>query len=358
MRKHQILPPKFRQIIEIIEKNKEWTLTSEILSALKKQGQEVSDVTVRRRLSELTEQGYLERQGQGRATRYRMHPAQVLILPMDEDGYFTLSVSERPGQRRFNLEIFNLLKEVSLFTSDELDYLFSLETEFLAQKERLSPTLIKKELERLIIEFSWKSSAIEGNTYDLLETETLLKEGLPSEGKSPEETQMILNHKSAFLFVYEHLEEFQTLSLAKIETLHTKLVENLGVTTNLRKSLVAITGSVYKPLDNEFQIRECIEKTCDLINQQESPFAKALLSVLLISYIQPFEDGNKRTARLLANAALMAHNSVPLSFRDVRVDEYKKAILLFYELNYLPAFKRIFIDQVKFSATNYFQSRA
>jgi len=107
-------------------------------------------------------------------------------------------------------------------------------------------------------------------------------------------------------------------------------------------------------LDNEFQIREALERTCALVNGKESVFEKALIVLLLLSYIQPFADGNKRTARIVSNALLVAHGYCPLSFRTVDSIDYKKAMLLFYEQNNVSAFKRIFIEQFAFAVKTYF----
>ena len=85
----------------------------------------------------------------------------------------------------------------------------------------------------------------------------------------------------------------------------------------------------------------------------ETPYAKALVSLLGISYIQPFEDGNKRTSRLMANALLMAYGCAPLSYRSVDENAYREATLVFYELNSIVSFKKIFIEQYDFAAHNY-----
>jgi Fic family protein len=117
---------------------------------------------------------------------------------------------------------------------------------------------------------------------------------------------------------------------------------------------LGITGTNYKPLDNEFLIKEALELMCALVNQEENSFAKALFALLLISYIQPFAHGHKRTARIVSNALLMNSGHCPLSFRTVDSIEYKKAMLIFYEQNNLSAFKKIFIDQVEFAVKTYF----
>jgi Fic family protein len=131
-------------------------------------------------------------------------------------------------------------------------------------------------------------------------------------------------------------------------------VKELGVERNIRKRTVGISGTNYRPPENEFQIKEAMEEMCALINLKENVFEKAILILLLISYIQPFVDGNKRTARIVSNAMLMLNNYCPISFRTVDSAEYKKAMLIFYEQNNISAFKKIFIEQYDFAVNTYF----
>ena len=165
---------------------------------------------------------------------------------------------------------------------------------------------------------------------------------------------MLLNHKKTFIFIRENLELFRELNITIIDKLHSLLVADLHIETKLRSKMVAITGTTYRPLDNQFKIREALEQACTLINIEPEPHIKAFLTLILIAYIQPFEDGNKRTSRLLANAILLAHGCFALSFRSLNILEYKKAMLLFYEQNYLLAIKKLYLDQAKFSFENYF----
>lgn len=209
-------------------------------------------------------------------------------------------------------------------------------------------------MERLTIELSWKSSQIEGNTYSLLETERLFKEKEEAEGKPKEDAAMLLNHKYALDYILEHKGIAQEINLRLLEEIHSLLVQDLGVGSNIRSRIVGITGTAYKPLDNEYQIKEAMERMCSIINARDNGFEKALLAVVLISYIQPFEDGNKRTGRMISNALLIGEGVCPLSYRSVDSIDYKKAMLLFYEQNNLAAFKQIFIEQIEFSVKNYF----
>ena len=144
---------------------------------------------------------------------------------------------------------------------------------------------------------------------------------------------MLLNHKEAIDFISETPDYLIPISVPKIEDIHSLLIKELGVDKNIRKRRVGISGTNYRPLDNEFQISEALSNMCELVNSKKNVFEKALLLLVLISYIQPFVDGNKRTARIVSNAILMNYKHCPISFRTVDSVEYKKAMLLFYEQN-------------------------
>lgn len=260
-----------------------------------------------------------------------------------------------PALPSFNFELINeILPQVELFTEEEKKQLASLQTQFTKNLEGITPTEYRKEMERLGIDLSWKSSQIEGNTYSLLETEKLLKEKQTASGKTKEEAVMLLNHKDALDFILADPEYLQEISIRRIEELHTLLVKELDVDKGIRKRRVGVTGTNYRPLDNEHQIREALEDTCRLINGKENVFEKDLLALVLLSYIQAFADGNKRTARITSNAILIANRYCPISFRTVDSVDYKKAMLIFYEQNNIAAFKKIFIDQFAFAVQTYF----
>ena len=255
----------------------------------------------------------------------------------------------------FNFQLIReQLPSVSLFTSDELSHLEQLQSEFRQHVDEMTHNEYNKEMERLGIDLSWKSSQIEGNTYSLLETERLLRESKTAAGKTQEEATMLLNHKYALRFILDNPDYMYELSVRYIEDIHTLLTQNLSVDRGIRHRRVGITGTNYRPLDNEFQIREALNDTCVLINNKQNVFEKALLALVLLSYIQAFSDGNKRTARITSNAILIANGYCPLSFRSVDSIDYKKAMLIFYEQNNLYAFKKIFIEQFEFAVREYF----
>jgi Fic family protein len=225
--------------------------------------------------------------------------------------------------------------------------------EYLSQRDSLTPTIENKELERLIIELSWKSSRIEGNTYTLLDAEKLIIENKEAAGHSRDEAKMILNHKAAFEYVRHNRNDFRHLTRKNIEELHAIMVDGLGVDVGFRSGLVGVTGSTYRPLDNEYQIAEAVDALSTAISHCSDPYTKALLALVGVSYIQPFADGNRRTSRILANAVLMANSLAPLSYRSVDEEEFRNAMLVFYELNSIVSMKKIFIEQYIFAAKNY-----
>jgi Fic family protein len=315
----------------------------------------ISYATLKRVLTKLASQNFIITKGQRKATKYYISKAYEILSSIDLEKYYQSEIDERKAKTQFSFDLIReTLHEISLFSNEELTQLNVLQSQFNKNIQELSDSSFKKEFERLAIDLSWKSSQIEGNTYSLLETELLLKEKQTAAGKTKDEATMLLNHKDALDFILENPDYLIPLSVSKIEDIHNILTKELGVDKNLRKRRVGISGTNYSPLDNEFQIKEAVISMCDLINAKENIFEKALLAVLLVSYIQPFMDGNKRTARILSNAILIFYKYCPISFRTVDSIEYKKAMLLFYEQNNISRFKEIFISQYKFAVENYF----
>ena len=314
-----------------------------------------SDSTMKRLLSAAVKEGNIETAGRGPATKYKLTPQAHVTMPLDLATYFDKDIDEREVQESFNFDLIrNVLPKVEIFTKEELEVLNAAQMEFEKNTEGMTELEYRKEMERLGVDLSWKSSQIEGNTYSLLETERLLKDKKTASGKTKEEAIMLLNHKDALDFVLDVPDYLKELSVHRIEDIHSILTKELEVDRNIRHRRVGITGTNYRPLDNEFQIREALEDTCTLVNGKDNVFEKALLTLVLLSYIQAFVDGNKRTARITSNAILIANGYCPISFRTVDSIDYKKAMLMFYEQNNIAAFKKIFIEQFLFAVKTYF----
>lgn len=325
----------------------------EITANLKEQGEKISRITLVRDINELIEFGFIEKFGKGRNLAYKITPNYSLLAPVDMVAFFSKDQDTRsPNPIKFNEDIFSKLHY--LFNDSEIKSFEAKNHDYQKRVASLPEAILKKEIERITIELSWKSSKIEGNTYTLIDTEILIKENKEAVGHKKEEAIMILNHKKALDYIFSKKDDFRVFNLRKIEDIHALLVDGLNVNKGLRLKPVGITGTNYKPLDNQYQIKESVERMIEEMNKSGNPWSQALIALLMISYIQPFEDGNKRSARLIANACLIANNICPLSFRSVDETLYKKAILIFYEIQNASAFKKIFVDQFDFSINNYF----
>lgn len=301
--------------------------------------------TILRDIDALIGSGKVVKTGSARATKY--FPA------IDVEDYFSVDPDKRKLKSEyFNFDVWEDMHD--LLSASELAELDTLNETYRKNKAELSPVALKKEIERLTIEFAWKSSKIEGNTYTLLDTERLIKDKEEAVGKKKDEAIMILNHKAALDFIFASPDLFQDITVAKIEHIHKLLINDLEIGNGVRQRRVGITGTNYRPIDNRQQIMEALEKLVKLINKLTHPLEKALAAVLMISYIQPFEDGNKRTARTIGNALLLAFDYCPLSYRSADEIEYKKGMILFYEQNDFAYFKTIFVDQFKQGIAKYF----
>lgn len=316
--------------------------------------EKMGNSTIRRLLLEMTPE-FIKTSGEGKARTYSISDAYELFVPIDLEVYYNLPPEDRNAKQSFNLDLIpNVLNNAELFTKEEMLKLDALTDKYTKNIAPLSKSEYNRELEILAIDLSWKSGEIEGNTYTLLETEALIKYKELAEGKKRDDAIMLLNHKDALDFLIEEPNYLKPLTINRIEDIHSLLIKNLGVERNIRKRGVGVGGTDYKPLSLEQQIAEVMQQMCDLVNTTNNVFEKALQLLLLLSYIQPFNDGNKRTARIISNAILMENSYCPLSYRSVKASDYKKAMLLFYEQNNITEFKKIFINQYEYAVNKYF----
>ncbi|MDR0294702.1 MAG: cell filamentation protein Fic [Prevotellaceae bacterium] len=224
----------------------------------------VSYATLKRCLSRLLEENYITQQGNAKNSRYALSPTFNLFYPINLDQYFSKEVDEREVLMSYNFSLIpETLQNVTLFTIQELTLLNNLQNKFSKNVVQLPAFEYQKNMERLVIDLSWKSSQIEGNTYSLLETERLLKDKQTAAGKTKDEAIMLLNHKDAIDFVVANPNYFLMLSISKMEELHSILIKELGVDRNIKTRRVGITGTNYRPPDNEFQIREALQLTVE-----------------------------------------------------------------------------------------------
>lgn len=330
--------------------------TSDLLKSLSGSF-DVSRMTLTRDIKILIKRGLVKKLDDGRVTAYGLADSYKLLRDFDIDSYFTKQAMYRDVQEQFNHKVFDYFAKAKFLTVDEVDFLNELSTSHetkVAEFTEDSEVAMKREFERLVIDLAWKSSQIEGNTYTIFETEALIKEKVRAKGKTEQEAIMILNHKAAVDFIIKNQDYFKHITLKKIQELHGVLTGDMDVQYGFRKMPVRITGTKYKPPFGEDSIRSAMDKVVEVVNKLESPFEKALFVLATIAYIQPFQDGNKRTARMLANAILYASGLTMLSYSSADATEFRKAVVLFYEQNSIQYLKQIFMEQYKFAVENYF----
>ncbi|OYU46154.1 MAG: cell filamentation protein Fic [Burkholderiales bacterium PBB4] len=207
-------------------------------------------------------------------------------------------------------------------------------------------TFARDILNRLLIDLSWASSRLEGNTYSRLDTERLIAQGQVAEGKDAVETQMILNHKEAIEYLV-HDPERASLTPATVIALHAFLSNGLMADPmaegRLRQRAVGIGGSVFLPLASPQGVQDVFGFVLEMAAEIADPFEQAFFLMVHLPYLQPFEDVNKRVSRLAANIPFILHNLCPLSFIDVPQQAYVDAMLGVYELNQVELLRDVFV---------------
>jgi Fic family protein len=311
----------------------------------------VSRPTLSRYLKELKECNVITQIGTGRSTTYELNKGGVTSYSFD------LSLYDAPYQTANTIHFSHtVLKQCApLFTNEET-ILLQKTNELYATWEKNTPYEYKElAFERCAIEFSWKSSKIEGNTYTLLETENLIKNKKEASGKTHDEAIMILNQKKVFDCMYRD-NLFTTISIATLIDIHTLLVKDLAIPTGLRKAGVGIIGTQYSPLTIQSQLNEALEDLFALLATIKNPLEQAIVALASIAYIQPFADGNKRVSRHFANLILHTHNLSPVAWRTVNEVEYKKAMIAFYELGNIGPIKEMWVHYYYETVTTFFRS--
>lgn len=302
-----------------------------------------------RELKKLSEQGFITSTGEARAIVYSISSKARSLVLWDAGTY----LAQEPDTR--NALYKSLQPELIQSVPGSIGQIPS-GIEEAAQKRRdaVDSVTARKDLERFVIELSWKSSKIEGNTYTLLDTERLIQEAQEASGHPHDEAVMILNHKKAFEYLWQNQTQFQQLTKARIEEVHQLIIDGLHVPRGLREHPVGITGTVYLPPASQAEIAPYLQDIIRTVNGIKEPVEKAFACLVLIPYLQPFADGNKRTSRMVANAVLLAYGYPPLSYRSVDEQTYKGALILFYEQGTLANIRELYLKQLQDSAEMYF----
>ena len=330
--------------------------------------------TLQYRLKHLVETDRLVQEGEGRAVRYRIPTEEESSGIVETPVKQSVPVSKAGQAIRKYVRQAQESREPVGYDRAFLDSYRPNETFYLSEEERThlheigkpqtgeqpAGTYARQILGRLLIDLSWNSSRLEGNTYSILDTRRLIDFGQAAEGKDRLETQMILNHKDAIeLLVAEaHGIGFNRHTILN---LHAMLANNLlpdsDAPGRLRQMVVGIAGSVFHPLEVPQVIEECFDRILASAHAIGDPFEQAFFVMVQIPYLQPFDDVNKRVSRLSANIPLIKANLSPLSFQDVPNDLYTQAVLGVYELRKIELLKDVFIWAYGRSAARYIAVR-
>ena len=328
-------------------------------------GFEGSARNFQRRLNRLADEGRIFKRGRGTGTRY--FPVQT-EAQNDLSRFDYLSAEGERIRKQMSLPV-SVRKPVGYhaallkgYQPNRTWYLSEVLRDELMEMGQVEKgtlpegTYLRQVMDRLIIDLSWNSSRLEGNTYSLLDTQRLLERGESMEGKAAEETQMILNHKSAIEMLSDDAEEIG-FNRYTICNLHALLSENLlpdpGAGGRLRSRMIGISGSVYEPLQVPQQIEEHFDALLSKAEAVEDPFEQSFFIMVHLPYLQPFDDVNKRVSRLAANIPMVRQNLCPLAFVDVDEEAYVKGILGVYEQGRVELLRDVFIWAYRRSCARY-----
>lgn len=334
-------------------------------------------------IKQWVKQGRLHRTGERRGVRYFLVPidattqstetdapdlidrstaleTQAHTFPYSGDAHATLTAIRKPLLQRQPVGYdFAFLNN---YRPNETTYLTTAERAHLSQlgqpmnKQPAAGTFARQLLNRLLIDLSWNSSRLEGNTYSLLDTRRLIAFGAEAEGKAKLETQMIINHKEAIEFLVESAEDigFNRYTLLNLHgLLSNNLLPDPEASGRLRYISIGIGHSTFQPLDVPQLINDYFDQLLQTTQAIHDPFEQAFFLLVQLPYLQPFDDVNKRVSRLAANIPFLKHDLIPLSFTDLPKSVYTETLLSVYELNAITPLKEVFLWAYERSAAHY-----
>lgn len=315
---------------------------------------DVSETTVWRALKRLVEEGRLEVSGKGRATGYQLAGSAVVRAHLTVPYNRRSPISYKP-------------EFLDAYVPDKTWYLSQADRDRMLEAGRPqggampAGTYARRILEQLLVDLSWASSRMEGNTYDILQTERLIRFGEEAEGKDRKEALMILNHKEAIQYVVDNLEEV-SLRRPDLFAIHALLSDGLladpAMSGRLRAMPVGISHSSYRPLDDAVTIEVEFDILLQKATQITNPFEQSFFLLVHIPYLQGFADINKRTSRVASNIPLLKSDLAPMSFTTMDDRDYIDGLIGIYELNNVSLFREVYIDAYLASAEKYRVLRA
>ena len=330
---------------------------------------QVARRTAQRLIGQMINAGQITARGEGRARRYYpIGTAAVAaqadrfpdFIPLSADSRDVLAYIDRPlearnpvGYQREFLDSYQPNK--TWYLSEPLRRQLH-KTGRTPQMDAAAGTYSRAILNRLLIDLSWASSHLEGNTYSRLDTRELIEHGKAARGKAAIETQMILNHKAAIELLVEGIEE-AAFNRYTLMNLHSALAENLlpnpADEGRIRQHAVDIGKSVYRPLSMPQQIEDLLDMLLGMANRISDPFEQSFFMMVHLPYLQPFADINKRTSRLAANLPLFRANLCPLTFVDVPEHAYSRAVLGVYEMTRVELLRDVYVWAYERSTQEY-----
>lgn len=365
------LKKELENLVQIVSRHPNGVSVEELLNLLT---DTIPKRTLQYRLSNLVKNGFLRIKGAGRSSKYYLKeaidkksisetveiPQKTSVIPFSKESQELQKLVSAPIQLRqhvsYKREFLDSYQPNQTFYLSEpiLEKLFKLGTG--SDKGRPAGTYARKIYQRLLIDLSWNSSRLEGNTYSLLETERLLATGEEAPGKDHMDAQMILNHKETIEFIVDMVEEVN-INRYTILNIHGLLSHDLLLDPKacgrLRNIPVKIGKSVYHPLEVPLLIEEYFQLIIQKAASIKNPFEQSFFLMVHLPYLQPFLDVNKRVSRLAGNIPFIRENLSPLSFVDVPESDYIQGLLAIYELNRIELFRDVFVWAYERSASLY-----
>ncbi len=333
----------FEKILNFIEKS--WELQ---YSVIKANFSNINETTLVRNLNKLLEDNKIKKRIEWKKTFYSISWKEYIY------NYFQKPFFERE-KRIYNFDfLWNYIPNKTSFLWERYE---DIKRRYLAI-DKLSTYNYQSNIrwiENLLIDLTFSSSKLEWNTYSYLDTEVLVKYNEEADGKTKEETQMVINHKNVIKYIIEERNKI-LLNIKTFSEVHMILWKWLLLVEHLwkiRSTEVKIWTSVYQPLDNALLLRQEFNLFLEKLNQIQNPFEQSLFILVFIPYFQLFMDINKRTSRISANIPLIKNWLAPISLLQTKERDYIDAILAVYELNDISLIRNLFVDNYLLNIDRY-----
>lgn len=217
----------------------------------------------------------------------------------------------------------------------------------LDSRRPLTPGEVERLKEEFLVEYTYNSNAIEGNTLTLRETDMVLK-GVTIDKKPIKDHLEAIGHKEAFDYISALVKEKATLTEYMIKQIHTLVLadrpQDRGVYRKVEVSIVGAKNKTASPLQIDQKMAELLQ---DYNHDNETNLIKKLaLFHINFETIHPFIDGNGRTGRLLINFELMKNGYPPIDIKYVDRTLYYNAFDAYHEKKDISAMENLFAEYV------------